>query len=238
MWLTESQVQLIIEALVPPELQTALDAEGLTHLVDRHDSMYLAHRNSQFPDPNIPGSGDVNQHEWRITPLVKGHGGGTDNATAPTHYSFKDPAVLASYMKKIKDAPEEWDEYSIHQMISSKNGPAGRRDGFGDKLYRAEPSVEPKKKEYVSMNDLTGHLAALDDDDKKQEESIMYEATIAKIVDGLLEDAVFPVEGMKVEYAADNEFKSSIQPHMDIHRRNKIATLMAGAVQNVPDVGP
>ena len=227
MWLTESQIQFIMEALVPPALQAALDKEGVSHLVDRHDAMYLASKNTQYPDTE-------GQHEWRITSLTKGHGGGTHNVAPSYHFSYKDPAVLASYMKKIHTTPEHWGHMNVHGMLMA-DGPEGRRGGMGERLYPTTPEREAEHKaaDDKEMSDWEDNFDTLM---QPYKESIggggsnIYENTISQIVDDLLEE----VQGEDSMVVADGFFNNRILPHMPLHKRNKMATVMAGAVGNTP----
>lgn len=227
MWLTESQIQFIMEALVPPALQAALDKEGVSHLVDRHDAMYLASKNTQYPDTE-------GQHEWRITSLTKGHGGGTHNVAPSYHFSYKDPAVLASYMKKIHTAPEHWNHIGIHGMLTA-DGPEGRRGGVGERLYPTTPERESEHKkaeDYAALRDWEANFDTLMQPYKESVGgggSNIYENAIADIVDGLLEDT----EDTSMLLTGTG-FVSMVQPHMPLHKRNKMATVMAGAVGNTP----
>lgn len=230
MWLNESQIQFIVEALIPPELKQHLDKEEVSHLVDRHDAMYLASRNTQYPDTE-------GQHEWRITALGKGvpegRNGGVHNVSPNYHYSYKDPAVAASYMKKIHSAPEHWGLDDVHDMLKSHNGPEGRRGGWGERLYdrKPEPAKAPKEDD-AFVKDGMGWLDNFDDnmapyEPKKQNES--YLQVVNSLVSTLLEsneDTTMVV--------ADNFYVTRLMPHMPIHKRNKIATVLAGAVGNTP----
>lgn len=223
MWLTESQIQFIMEALVPPPLKDALDKEGMTHLVDRHDAMYLASKNTQFPD--APG-----QHEWRITSLTKGHGGGTHNVSPSYHFSYKDPAVLASYMKKIHSSPEHWNHINVHGMLQS-DGEEGRRGGQGERLYQTTPErkTEHDKEDNDMMRDWEDNFDALmQPHDPKQDESVVYAEVVNAIVENMLGDKDTTM------VVADNFYVTRLMPHMPIHQRNKIATVMAGAVGATP----
>lgn len=224
MWLTESQVQLIMEALVPPALQSALDKHGVSHLVDRHDAMYLASKNTQYPDTE-------GQHEWRITALTKGtpegvHGGIHD-VTPNYHFSYKDPEVLAQYMKKIHTVPEHWGHMQVHGMLQS-DAEEGRRGGQGERLYATTPEreAEHKAEDYKMIKDWEDNFES--NMKPYKTESTVYEAVVTDIVNNLLEDkdtSMVMVDGFYV---------TRLLPHMPIHKRNKIATVMAGCVGNTP----
>ena len=224
MWLTESQIQFIMEALVPPALKDALDKEGMSHLVDRHDAMYLASKNTQFPDTE-------GQHEWRITSLTKGSGGGIHNVAPSYHFSYKDPAVLASYMKKIHGSPEHWNHINVHGMLQT-DGEEGRRGGQGERLYATTPQrkAEHDAEDDKMISDWEADFEAnMQPYTPKTTESI-YENAIAQIVDDLLGET----KGIDSMVMADGFYNNRITPHMGIHKRNKIATVMAGAVGSTP----
>ena len=225
MWLTESQIQFIMEALVPPPLKDALDKEGMSHLVDRHDAMYLASKNTQFPDTE-------GQHEWRITSLTKGQGGGTHNVSPSYHFSYKDPAVLASYMKKIHSSPEHWNHINVHGMLQT-DGEEGRRGGQGERLYATTPErkAEHDAEDEKMITDWEANFEANMQPYKPTHmESTIYEKAVSQIVDDILEE----VQGQDSVVMADGFYNSRILPHMSIHKRNKIAAVMAGVVGNTP----
>lgn len=240
--LTEAQFELLIEALVPPELKGALDTEGVSHLVDRHDAMYLAHRNTQYHGPDDENDLTKGQHEWRITVLAKGiphpKTGAIQDKVPDYHFSFKDPAVLASSMKKIHSAPEHWSVDDVHDMLRSHNGGPGRRGGFGEKLYPKDnslPLFPDIDKENADIKEGMGWLANFEDNMKpyeKKTESTVYEDTVRKMVDELLEDMhVYLPERLTVNTAIGKapDFVNELTPHMDIHKRNKIAAVMVGS---------
>ena len=234
--LTEAQFELLIEALVPPELKGALDTEGVSHLVDRHDAMYLAHANTQYHGENDTNNLTKGQHQWRITSLRKS--GRYGSPMPDYHFSYKDPNVLASFMKKIHSAPEHWSVDDVHDMLRSHNGGPGRRGGFGEKLYPKDnslPLFPDIDKENADIKEGMGWLANFEDNMKpyeKKTESTVYEDTVRKMVDELLEDMhVYLPERLTVNTAIGKapDFVNELTPHMDIHKRNKIAAVMAGS---------
>lgn len=99
-------------------------------------------------------------------------------------------------------------------------------------ILRRQSESQHKAEDYAALRDWEANFDA---NMQPYKESIgeggsnIYENAIADIVDGLLEDT----EDTSMLLTGTG-FVSMVQPHMPLHKRNKMATVMAGAVGNTP----